>query len=78
MKNPTLMQEYISPEVIRVVCSHIPIKYKEFESQTTVGDGNYFTILAAVNYSSQDKSMIPYTSSANRKHTFSFKLSFQR
>ena len=63
MKNPTLMQEYISPEVIKAVRSHIPIKYREFDSQTTDGDGNYFTILAAVNYSSQDyKSMIPYTS----------------
>ena len=63
MKNPTLMQDYISPEVIRVVRSHIPIKYKEFDSQTTDGDGNYFTILAAVNYSDKDyKSMIPYTS----------------
>ena len=57
------MQEFITPEVIRVVRSHIPIKCKEFDSQTTDGDGNYFTILAAVNYSSQDdKAIIPYTS----------------
>ena len=63
MKNPTLMQEYISIEVIKAVRSHIPIKYREFDSKTTDEDGNYFTILAAVNYSSQDyKSMIPYTS----------------
>ena len=44
MKNPTLMQEYITPEVIKAVRSHIPIKYKDFESQTTDGDGNYFII----------------------------------
>ena len=63
MKNPTLMQEYITPEVIKAVCSRIPIKYREFESQTTDGDGNYFRILATVNYSNKDyKSMIPYTS----------------
>ena len=29
MKNPKLMQEYITPEVIKAVCSHIPIKYRE-------------------------------------------------
>ena len=57
------MQEYITPEGIKAVRLHIPIKYREFDSQTTDGDGNYFTIFAAVNYSSQDyKSMIPYTS----------------
>ena len=63
MKNPSLMREYITPEVIKAVRAHIPIKYREFESQTTDGDGNYFTILAAINYSNKDyKSMIPYTS----------------
>ena len=61
IKNPTLMQEYITPEAIKAVRSHIPIKYREFDSQTTDGDGNYFTILAAVNYSDKDyKSMISY------------------
>ena len=63
MKNPGLMCEYITPEVIKAVRAHIPIKYREFDSQTTDGDGNYFTILAAVNYSNKDyKSMTPYTS----------------
>ena len=63
MKNPSLMREYITPGVIKAVRAHIPIKYHEFDSQTTDGDGNYFTILAAVNYSKEDyKSMIPYTS----------------
>ena len=56
------MQEYITLEV-KAVCSHILMKYREFDSQTTDGDGNYFTILATVNYSDNDyKSMIPYTS----------------
>ena len=45
MKNPTLMREYITPEVIKAVRAYIPIKYREFESQTTDGDGNNFTIL---------------------------------
>ena len=63
MKNPSLMREYITSKVIKAVRSHIPIKYREFESQTTDGDGNYFDILAAVNYSKEDyKSMIPYES----------------
>ena len=57
------MHEYITPEVIKAVRAHMPIKYREFESQTADGDGNYFTILAAINYSNKDyKSMIPYTS----------------
>ena len=63
MKNPSLMEEYITPEVIKAVSSHIPIKYSEFESQARDGDGNYFDILAAINYSKEDyKSMIPYKS----------------
>ena len=57
------MCEYITPEVIKAVRSHIPIKYREFDSKTTDGDANYFTILAVINYSNKDyKSMIPYTS----------------
>ena len=63
MKNPSLMREYITPEVIKEVRAHIPIKYREFESHTKDVDGNYFEILAAVNYSKEDyRSMIPYKS----------------
>ena len=43
MKNPSLMREYITPEVIKEVRTHIPIKYSEFESQKPDGDGNYLT-----------------------------------
>ena len=63
MKNPSLMCEYITPGIIKEIRKYIPIKYSEFESQTTDGDGNYFDILAAVNYSKEDyESFIPYTS----------------
>ena len=63
MKNPSLMREYITPQVIKAVKNHIPIKYSAFESHTKDGDGNYFDILAAINYSKDDyRSMIPYES----------------
>ena len=68
MKNPSLMREYITPKVIKEIRKYIPIKYREFDSQTTDGDGNYFTILAAVNYSNEDyKSFIPYKSNGITK-----------
>ena len=54
MKNPSLMREYITPGIIKEIRKYIPIKYSEFESQATDGDGNYFDILAAVNYSKKD------------------------
>ena len=58
-----IQRRFISPEVIRTVRMHIPLKYHEFDSQTTDADGNYFTILTAVNYSDKDyRFMIPYSS----------------
>ena len=68
MKNPGLMHEYITPEIVKEVRKYIPIKYMEFESKTTDADRNNFTILAAVNYSKEDyKSMIPYMSNGITK-----------
>ena len=57
------MRRFVSPEVIKAVRMHIPVKYRECNSQNTDADGNYFTILAGVNYSDKDcRSMIPYKS----------------
>ena len=61
LQDSDLMRRFISPKVIKAVRTHIPVKYRKFDSQTTDADGNYFTILAAVNYKDY-RSMIPYKS----------------
>ena len=63
LQGPSLMREYITLEVIKPVRAQIPITYREFDSQTTDGDSNYFTILAAVNY----RTINPYTSNGITK-----------